>query len=22
VITTRWADPSTRGPDLGFPTHT
>ncbi|MEZ5383574.1 MAG: CoA-acylating methylmalonate-semialdehyde dehydrogenase [Microthrixaceae bacterium] len=22
VITTRWADPATRGPDLGFPTHT
>ena len=22
VITTSWADPSTRGPDLGFPTHT
>ena len=22
VVTTRWADPHTRGPDLGFPTHT
>ncbi len=22
VVTTRWADPATRGPDLGFPTHT
>ncbi len=22
VVTTRWADPVTRGPDLGFPTHT
>ncbi len=22
VVTERWADPSTRGPDLGFPTHT
>ena len=22
VVTTRWADPQTRGPDLGFPTHT
>ena len=21
VVTTRWADPQTRGPDLGFPTH-
>jgi malonate-semialdehyde dehydrogenase (acetylating)/methylmalonate-semialdehyde dehydrogenase len=21
VVTTRWADPHTRGPDLGFPTH-
>jgi malonate-semialdehyde dehydrogenase (acetylating)/methylmalonate-semialdehyde dehydrogenase len=21
VVTTRWADPATRGPDLGFPTH-
>ena len=21
VVTTRWADPSTRGPDLGFPTN-
>jgi malonate-semialdehyde dehydrogenase (acetylating)/methylmalonate-semialdehyde dehydrogenase len=21
VVTTRWADPETRGPDLGFPTH-
>ncbi|HEY2997768.1 MAG TPA: CoA-acylating methylmalonate-semialdehyde dehydrogenase [Acidimicrobiales bacterium] len=21
VVTTRWADPVTRGPDLGFPTH-
>ncbi|HSL56525.1 MAG TPA: CoA-acylating methylmalonate-semialdehyde dehydrogenase [Acidimicrobiales bacterium] len=21
VITSRWADPATRGPDLGFPTH-
>jgi malonate-semialdehyde dehydrogenase (acetylating)/methylmalonate-semialdehyde dehydrogenase len=22
VVTSRWADPETRGPDLGFPTHT
>jgi len=22
VVTTRWADPATKGPDLGFPTHT
>ncbi len=22
VVTQRWADPATRGPDLGFPTHT
>jgi malonate-semialdehyde dehydrogenase (acetylating)/methylmalonate-semialdehyde dehydrogenase len=22
TVTTRWADPATRGPDLGFPTHT
>jgi malonate-semialdehyde dehydrogenase (acetylating)/methylmalonate-semialdehyde dehydrogenase len=22
VVTSRWADPVTRGPDLGFPTHT
>jgi malonate-semialdehyde dehydrogenase (acetylating) / methylmalonate-semialdehyde dehydrogenase len=22
VVTSRWADPHTRGPDLGFPTHT
>jgi malonate-semialdehyde dehydrogenase (acetylating)/methylmalonate-semialdehyde dehydrogenase len=21
VVTSRWADPATRGPDLGFPTH-
>jgi malonate-semialdehyde dehydrogenase (acetylating)/methylmalonate-semialdehyde dehydrogenase len=21
VVTSRWADPETRGPDLGFPTH-